>query len=288
LNQTELLQILALQRDRELRNMWKALCEDDSVHEEEINSTQKMLGDDVVALARSCPSLDPSEQKSGGNTDFVKFVPRANQVRRVRRRKIQRAHGFSEKTTEELKSHFEKYPKFDRGRVRTSDLRKLLCEKFPVITDKKTLKGARQQLQAIFSGESNGFVGPDEFLQLVRACRNLVEAEMWQQETEAIAKTGFDKNEVNEFRMLFLGDSQPGEDNTYVSLAHVKELLGKVVPLGHKRSLALKEQLASMKGGSGQGEDTVDFPQFLMLMRRLLDDNFAGIAELGHGASSDS
>lgn len=289
LNQTELLQILALQRDRELRNMWKALCEDESVSDEEVKYVQKMLGDDMVALARNWPSTPPQAESSEAKLSFVDFVPRANQVRRVRRRKIQKNHGFSDKEAEELTRCLEKYAHDDRGRVRSSDLRKLLCERFPLIVDKKTLKGTRDKLHVILSGESSGFAGPDEFLQLARACQNLVESDMWQQDSEAITKTGFDKNEVNEFRTLFLGDSQPGADHTHVSLAHVKELLGKVVPLGHKRSLALERQLTSMKGVSGQGEDSVDFPQFLLLMRRLLDDNFAGIAELGagHGAAPD-
>jgi hypothetical protein len=75
--------------------------------------------------------------------------------------------------------------------------------------------------------------------------------------------------------------------NSYTShsgLEELHELLSDTIPLGHKNSAELAEAY-SETAATGYG-GKMYFAEFLLLMRRLLDRNFAGIASLRSASGS--
>merc|ERR1712183_513217 len=85
--------------------------------------------------------------------------------------------------------------------------------------------------------------------------------------------------ETDEFRQLF--EAASGANTSEISFEQVKALLSCIVPMGTKNTAELKtvysEQAAKQLGVDG-AQDMMDFPEFLFLMRELLNRKWANIA----------
>merc|ERR1712139_663935 len=85
--------------------------------------------------------------------------------------------------------------------------------------------------------------------------------------------------EVQEFRDLLLAVHA---ENNEIGFEEVQILLGAIVPMGAKNISQLRQkffEFASMQDGVDGSDDKLDFPEFLWLMRELLDSNFANMSE---------
>merc|ERR1712151_982179 len=94
-------------------------------------------------------------------------------------------------------------------------------------------------------------------------------------ELEAINSTKFTPPEVQEFRELFL---TAGSGLKELGFHEVRELLKCIVPMGTKNVEALRhkfEEMAAQQCGVVGDAALLDFPEFLWLMRGLIDENFA-------------
>jgi len=280
MNKQEFLRILGRLRQQELKEMWSIFQTGNDAEQEEVPAEVKELKE-LLSRAKE------KGEKEGVET-LDEFLPRAIIAQNIRRGQIKTNRGFPSAEAEEFKTVFSEITPDDDGRIRPADLRRLLEDLFPMLSDKSAMKGSRQKLQDILNSSAGGPVGVFEFLGLARYCQDLVEMDMLREEKEAIKKIGFDASEVDDFRSLFMGGTGQIGDQL-ITFSEIQELLGKVVPLGHRNVQALKEELlvaTSTKQGR-KSDDSADFPEFLALMRRLLDSNFAGIAKISEKKNGD-
>jgi len=121
-----------------------------------------------------------------------------------------------------------------------------------------------------------------------------------------VEKTGFNRPEVEGFRELFLGKAvgeflnrQVRDDFQFLlgrgvdddeswfgmTFQDVKDLINSIVPLGDRSAGELAGHFGAVEAGRAGFEavpaksGVLDFPEFLVLMRRLLDVNFGRIQE---------
>jgi len=86
-----------------------------------------------------------------------------------------------------------------------------------------------------------------------------------------VEETHFAMTEVSEFRSIFLERTR---GDPMMSLNHFKELMSPVCPMGDKNSHAIS---GMWREACGDVTKMCDFPDFLILMRRMLDMNFANM-----------
>merc|ERR1711920_914960 len=93
------------------------------------------------------------------------------------------------------------------------------------------------------------------------------------------SETKFSHTEVVEFRELFVATGMGKEE---LGFEDVKKLLECIVPMGAKNVEQLQKEyltLAVRQEGVMGEEELLDFPEFLWLMRALLDTNFANMTD---------
>lgn len=270
MNEQEFVRAVGHLKDMELRQMWKV------VHEEPQSNA-----------ARELKNLFESEMCG---TDMPKvtlmdFIPWATRVRESQREQVRSQHGFGKEEVESFRQDFQEHSKGNT--IRPLDLRRLLTEKFPMMADKRAMKDHRSKLSEILADK--GPVKLLEFLALARICHDIIEFDKLKRERDAIQITGFTSAEVDEFRGLFMDHSTdsglPGSYRNRITFKELKTLLHNVIPLGDGNIQVLKRHLRLVHKHAG--DDSVNFVEFLHLMRHLLDVNFAGIAELSKTRTAD-
>jgi len=131
--------------------------------------------------------------------------------------------------------------------------------------------------------DGSGEIDFKEFLQLMRKFLDESDAEMLRKEKDVVTRTNFTPEEVTLWRDIFVkfDDDKSGEFDT----AEGKKLLQAVgINLNervmHDRYLQIFKEVDEDENGS------MDFPEFLLMMRKLIDIDFGGIAtrtQLGGG-----
>merc|ERR1719335_1225401 len=182
--------------------------------------------------------------------------------------------GFSLEEVEQYRQTFEEYDKSGDGELSLKEL-------VPVLTalghEPKTVI-QRQKLTAILAevdADGSGEIGFDEFLQLMRKFIDESMAEQLLKEKDIIKKTRFDADEVTQWREIFLKFDTDGSgafdtDEGKVLLQAVGINLNERTM--HDRYIQLFHEVDLDK------DDAMDFPEFLLMMRRLLELDFGGIA----------
>merc|ERR1719160_329904 len=182
--------------------------------------------------------------------------------------------GFSVEEVEQYRQTFEEYDKSGDGELSLKEL-------VPVLTalgHEPSTVIQRQKLTAILAEvdqDGSGEIGFDEFLQLMQKFIDESMAEQLLKEKDIIKKTRFDADEVTQWREIFLKFDTDGSgafdtDEGKVLLQAVGINLNERTM--HDRYIQLFHEVDLDK------DDAMDFPEFLLMMRRLLDLDFGGIA----------
>lgn len=203
------------------------------------------------------------------------LVDFARKTRERTRGIVQRNFGFTDKEALCLKEIFDRYDHDGSGDIANKELRTLLMGLFPHLAGDPL---NRPRIRAVIDAadeDRNGSLDFGDFLRLVRECHDIDLWSHFEREQQAIKDSGFTVREVAEFRELFMGE----EERSVLKLEDMKEMLSKIIPLGHKNSEELGKLFEDMVKGSHDGKAL--FPDFLLLMRHLLNINFAAIAEVG-------
>lgn len=280
MNEKEFVMVLGHLRDRELRQMWKVVSDQESSNTSPAAAELKHRVKTEM-LGFSEDDEEPRRKK----VTFMDFIPWATKLRNQQRDEVCRNHGFGKGEVEALEGDFNSCGRDANGCVRTIDLRHLLRQKFPMLADKMTMKDNRAKLSEILAGKEPGSrVGMDEFLALCRVCVDIVELDKLKREREAIEERDFTPAEVYEFCGLFMSQATssglPGSYRNRLSFEELGELLARVVPLGYKNAQVLKREVRQVHKHGPGGDDSVNFVEFLNLMERLLAANFGGMAML--------
>merc|ERR1711933_415528 len=194
----------------------------------------------------------------------------------------------------QMKERFQRYDLDGSGDIGSKELVILLEELFPKMAHDPAMRPQLVKLMKEVDTDGSGNLDFRDFVQLMDRFRELQMQDQVDKEKRAVEETGFSPREVEEFRDLFLSTGQGAKELTF---RDVQGLLRNICPLGDKNIAELSSHFAGVKsinhgktnsltraydedGGRKVNMSTVvDFPEFLWLMQRLLDTNFAGIRQ---------
>lgn len=213
--------------------------------------------------------------------DIWAFVATANSHNLKRRLFRQETSGIDNAEMENLRAIFDKYDEDSSGEICDKELRVMLENLFPQLATSKESRPHLVRLLKEADETGSGTLDFDDFVRLVNKCHDLRDKELLEREKKAIRDTGFAPEEVQGFRELFMGDVE----RIHLSFDDLKEMLSSVVPLGHANSKKLEAVAKSLASHDDTGLK-VEFPEYLRIMRHLLDTNFAGIEEHARRAAA--
>eukprot|EP00928_Gymnodinium_smaydae_P004233 TRINITY_DN11465_c0_g6_i4.p1 TRINITY_DN11465_c0_g6~~TRINITY_DN11465_c0_g6_i4.p1 ORF type:complete len:1134 (-),score=238.06 TRINITY_DN11465_c0_g6_i4:551-3952(-) len=206
---------------------------------------------------------------------FSSFYSIAFTMQQAAREVLVEHAGFTDAEVQDLRRKFNVYDKNDNGELEGAELRYLLQDIFAGLANDPERRPELVEYIARADRDGSGTLDFKDFLRLARECSDLRDRVEREKELEAIEQTGFNVDEVTDFRDLFLGDSERNE----VSVSELKELLSRVIPLGAK-NLAALDAIIDETMGARRGQEPLRFWEFLLLIKKLLDADFAGIASL--------
>eukprot|EP00927_Polykrikos_kofoidii_P077451 TRINITY_DN74392_c0_g1_i1.p1 TRINITY_DN74392_c0_g1~~TRINITY_DN74392_c0_g1_i1.p1 ORF type:complete len:1199 (+),score=174.98 TRINITY_DN74392_c0_g1_i1:32-3628(+) len=225
---------------------------------------------------------------------FLAFVTRCEKAARERFRE---SGGFTESEVAEMRGHFDHFDIDGSGDISNRELISVIEFLFPRMANDQIMRSQVSELLREAEHDRNGSMDFSDFLRCMRQFRDLEDRERVAKEGRIIEETGFAIHEVNDFRELFL--SRDVAHKGYLTLHAVKDMVASVCPLGHKNATDLTtifhditvRKQARPKGSKvhrkeahlmetkDEHPNTADFPEFLLIMKKLLDSNFAQIKE---------
>lgn len=154
-----------------------------------------------------------------------------------------------------------------------------------------TLKKKQQvaSLLAEVDADGNGSLDFADFLRMMRQFQNMQDAHRIAKEQNAKEITQFNPVEVEAFREIFVGkERKDGSFRSSVSFEEFAGMIGNIIFMNEGNHTQLKDIFNLNTDRSedevdtdriSDGGRTADFPEFLLLMHRILKDNFGGIQE---------
>eukprot|EP00403_Amphidinium_massartii_P022163 CAMPEP_0178390020 /NCGR_PEP_ID=MMETSP0689_2-20121128/10428_1 /TAXON_ID=160604 /ORGANISM="Amphidinium massartii, Strain CS-259" /LENGTH=885 /DNA_ID=CAMNT_0020010511 /DNA_START=6 /DNA_END=2663 /DNA_ORIENTATION=+ len=260
----EFKKIVRKYRERDTRNA-TVLYKDLGATPEAARDVLKSLGLDKAAKA---------------NLEFGDIAQLAMFVRKARekaRSSVRAQSGFTSEQSLDLLRKFKEHDSDGSGDIAYKELRDLLMDLFPHVAANAEKRPQLLEIVAAADEDRSGTLDFGDFVRLVRQWRDVEEKDRFKKEETAVKTTGFSASEVRDFRELFMGDVK---ERTRLSLEALEELLSSTIPLGHRNLKDLKVMyIESAKPKPHEAINQLDFPEFLYLMRRLIDMNFAGMAD---------
>jgi len=273
-NLNELLSLVQLHKQLAVHRAWAALCRDCSV-----DTTADILVDvEEEKFLRAVRRIIPDAEQVHMGSQSLSCHEFASQVYKLwtAARKFPQTHeGFTELQIAHITEQFQAYLACGETELTRKGLRCVL-ENF--LSGFAATQAGRTQLQKtleMVDKDGSGSVGFDEFLCLIRHCEEIIDKFGLERERAAIKSTGFTTRDVAEWRELFLGD----DCRTALSVDQILEMLGKVLPMGHKNTAALRK-IIEMVVPQKNGVRLAEFSEFLRLVQRLSDENVAGINDV--------
>jgi Ca2+-binding EF-hand superfamily protein len=218
--------------------------------------------------------LESLAESYAGYLSWPEFVHFVSTYRALELQDFNRRAGFSEEQVEEFREKFGTYDADGGGQLTLQELFPLLTElgKEPkTVIQQEKLKSIIDEIDEDGSGE----IDFSEFLQLMRRFLDESDAAMLLKEKEMVTRTGFEPEEVSQWRDIFIkfdddgsGAFDPQEGKTLLQAVGIN-LNERAM---HDRYMVLFNEVDEDLDGN------MDFPEFLALMRKLLDLDFGGIA----------
>lgn len=211
--------------------------------------------------------------------DIYGFCEAARRGRVASRASFRKNGGFSMEDIQKMEERFQEFDADGSGELSGHEVVRVLEVHFPTLANSEARRPLILQLLKEADEDGNGCLEFGDFLRLMRQVKDIQDQLMLSKELRAIEETRFSPSEVLEFRELLLAVRGEAAE---IGLHEVQMLLGAVVPMGAKNQVQLKEkfdQVAKRQSGVDGSSEMLDFPEFLWLMRDLLDMNFANMAE---------
>jgi len=218
---------------------------------------------------------------------FLKIVDRSRNVVRDRMRKHA---GFNDQEVQDYRERFAAYDSDSSGSLGGPELRQLLGDILPAAAYSMKHRGRLERLlkevvPALVPSPShhehaeeagtvarwNGTVDFGDFLRLMRHHHDDCDREELEKIDKAIKETGFSDDEAQQFRTIF--EEIDFESMGHIDLDSIQKMLHAVCPLYRQHI----QQLTSLFNEVTGGGMYVDFPDFLRVLRKVLDVDLAGI-----------
>lgn len=222
------------------------------------------------------------------------FVRIARQLFSARESEVRSNGGYSTRELEDIRDTFRDFDADASGCIHNHELVNLVKAMFPEMAADPKLRPQLQEIIREADQDGNGGLDFDDFLRLMSTVYELRSRNQLLKEKTAVKETGFAPHEVHDFRALFQAHAQLRANQ--LEFAGLQDMLSSICPLGDRNLQALtvlwREALAvyqdHLDARDADLSDTIDFPEFLWLMRQVLATNFANVRErTGAPAASD-
>merc|ERR550514_1060253 len=203
--------------------------------------------------------------------EFLQFV---QAYRALELAEFNKRAGFSEEEVDFYRETFSQYDKDGGGELTLKELFPLLAElgkepKSVIQRDKLT------ELLAEIDEDGSGEIDFSEFLQLMRRFLDESDAAQLLKEKEMVKRTRFDPEEVAQWRDIFI----KFDDDKSGAFDHQEgKMLLQAVGINLNERTMHDRYLAIFNEVDEDGDGNMDFPEFLLIMRKLIDIDFGGIA----------
>jgi len=209
------------------------------------------------------------------------FVRIANKFNKSSRRAFRENSGFSRQEIEAMQEYFESYDRDGSGDISTDELVCLIEDVLPDLAHDASMRPKLASLMRECDADSSGSLDFQDFLRLMQQLQELKMQERITKEYRAAQDCCFSTKEVEEFRELFLSSE---DGSGFLSFAMLQQMLRSICPLGDRNLSELSRLIQGVvtRTVEAGAVPSVDFPEFLRVMRKLWDTNFAGLhASLG-------
>lgn len=212
---------------------------------------------------------------------FDGFVDLATEIRAVARERMRQNAGFTAKEVTEYKTKFQVYDADGTGDIAGLELRHLLEDIFP---DSARNVDQRTRIEKILKEVDQDGSGSLDFADFLRLMRHY--ADDCENEELKNANEKFTEEEAQQFKEIFnaeasvyaetnkLKDKAGGQDGR-ITIAQVQAMVIKVCPLTTTEIEALGNIIRECQNDSSMR--TVDYLEFLRIMRHLIDQNLGNI-----------
>lgn len=200
--------------------------------------------------------------------------------------------GWTEGEVNHLQSVFNRYDIKHTGLIASKELVRMVEDLFPVLARDRKMRPELQRIMKEVLQETWSFqgLGFKDFLKLMRLFREFQDRERSKKEAQAIEDTGFNSSEVAQFRDFFLAahahsNSRSAGPGVEICFDQFWKMIFDITPLSDSLTAQLKNifhqftQKNPNAVRSKQRVEDADFPEFLLMMKHLLDINFAKIQE---------
>jgi len=250
--------------------------------QEAITGLTKVLGMQGMADGRTFEELLPAEQLEDDEIDYYGFVMAALHGQAQKRAAFRESGGFNDAEVARLKELFQGFDNDKSGEISGAEVIRLLEQEFPTLAGDANKRPQIQQVLKDADENGSGSLDFQDFLRAMRCFKDMHEQLQIGKELAAVTETNFSASEVQEFRELYLASAS---GSTELDFDKVREMMEGIVPMGARNIDILKRkflQVANRDEGVHGESEMLDFPEFLWLMRALLNMNFANMAgELG-------
>jgi len=234
----------------------------------------------VPEAAKKALKILGLDKASKANLNFSDIAELAMFVRKARekaRGSVRAQSGFTDAQCMDLLRMFKAHDTDGSGDIAYKELRDLLTELFPHLASQAEQRPQLLEIVAAADEDRSGTLDFGDFVRLVRQWRDVEEKDKYAKEAAAIKASGFAAPEVRDFRELFMGTVK---ERARLTLEDLETMLSSTIPLGHRNLQDLKRMYQEeAKPKPHEYTDKLDFPEFLLFMRRLIDMNFAGMAD---------
>eukprot|EP00927_Polykrikos_kofoidii_P076923 TRINITY_DN73939_c0_g1_i1.p1 TRINITY_DN73939_c0_g1~~TRINITY_DN73939_c0_g1_i1.p1 ORF type:complete len:1041 (-),score=166.53 TRINITY_DN73939_c0_g1_i1:149-3271(-) len=295
LNISELLKLLRVFRDKDRASAMETFCQSSSLVEGELlldvtktPAVFKQLGcmDPHGMTLRPLPEdlAGVPVSTSSGMCSFINmqgFMRVFLRGKKISRQFRQMHNGFSAAEVAEMKRSFDYYDQDVSGDLKLGELVDLVEDVLPHMAHDPNMRPKLRQILKQAIGKSDGTMHFEDFLRLMQFAYELQDESRDAKVTYVMRQTCFLPHEINGYRELFLAiDHGSG----FLTFDDVKGMLNTISPLGDKLAGELEEHFCAAIAEQRTLEDQIDceeldFPEFLWLMKKLLDMNFASLKE---------
>lgn len=272
----------------ENQKLWVAFCNatgsEDEVAELEpevcLVLLRRVFPEQVLEVCMQVGALEHAKLQLKGFDDLVGIT---QEVRKVSCQMLRDNVGFTPTEVDTLRERFHAFDADGSGEIDGTEFTQMLKELLPGLATNGEWRPELIKLMQEVDSDADTKLNFREFIAMVRRFHELYDGLTLTKERGVIKEAGFSLPEVWEFRRLFLDNT----DRDQVTFDELVGLLSGVVPLGDKNLKALNKTTKEIlnHGRPGEVDRRLRFWEFLLLMRHLLDSDFAGIATLRGGAA---
>jgi Ca2+-binding EF-hand superfamily protein len=274
----EFLKIMRLYREQEATSVRKRFKEKDTDGSGTLSESELKM---VFLFLGHSPSA--SELKTlyhelcgDGEMDLWQLDTLVRRYRKQARQKFRENQGFTEREVRNLKTKFKEYEPDKNFCLEKRHLASLMLDLFPESDRSADIHAKAAEILKQVDEDGDGILDFNEFLGLMRVLQDESDTIKLAKEKSAVQATGFQREEVAEFRKIFqmFEHDASGE----MSFEEFTILIGSLVPVGGNTD-AKRELQGMLKEIDKDGNRSLDFPEFLSIMRKVQDNNLGGINE---------